>query len=226
MNRSDLTWGTIIVLSLISRSVTVTANTPEKQPAAEVDLKSPPTEENAPQNWRDDPCVMRHPGSYLSVGAGYAFAHTWFVPLEDEFDDKLKYGPFHSWQVFFRVGDAFFEWLALGFQVDMTSGKISDKTVTAGMALLLDATFYPIAGLGIRPSVGLGFSYASGEQEFEFGFGGPGTFSLALTYEFRIMRLLVIAPVAQTYWITGDDYDELLVFFGLEFLKWFDTPTG
>jgi hypothetical protein len=177
-------------------------------------------------HWRKDPATLRHPGSYIGFGGGYTQSRAWFVPQEEEFNDELRLGPFHSWQSIFRVGDAFFEWLAVGFQINLTYGRHGDSQIMGAFGLLLDVTFYPWRGFGIRPSVGLGFSYASGEKDFEFGYGGPGDFSLAITYEFRLTRLFAVAPVAQVYWITGDDYDAFSFCFGIEFIKWFDTPTG
>ncbi|MCP4604900.1 MAG: hypothetical protein GY847_30995 [Proteobacteria bacterium] len=178
-------------------------------------------------HWRDDPKTLRHPGSYIGFGVGYTNAHSWFKPKEDEFDDKLSIGPFHCWQTMFRVGDAFFEWFALGFQIDMIYGGYGGPESISAFALRLDTTFYPWrGGLGIRPSVGLGFAYASGEEDYKTGYGGPASLSLALIYEIRLTRLLVLAPVAQVYWIAGEDFNGLFFFIGLEFLKWFDTPTG
>ncbi len=177
-------------------------------------------------HWRDDPKTLRHPGSYIGFGAGYTNVHTWFTPQEEEFAEEMSLGPFHSWQAFFRVGDAFKEWFAIGFQINMTYGKDGESGATGGFTLLLDTTFYPWRGLGIRPSVGLGFSYAQGKEEYEFGYGGPGCLSLAITYEFRISRLFAIAPVAQVFWIAGEDFNGLYLSGGIEFVKWFDTPTG
>ena len=71
-----------------------------------------------------------------------------------------------------------------------------------------------------RPSV-RGFA-----KGLEHGGGGPGCFSLALTYEFRVARLFAIAPVAQVYGIVGENFDGFFMFFGLEFIKWFQTATG
>lgn len=190
------------------------------------DEKKEPVESEKKLHWRADPATLRHPGSYIGFGGGWAQHRIWFTPQQEEFDDELEMGPFNAWQSIFRVGDAFFEWLAVGFQINMTYGWHGDNQIMGGFGLLLDVTFYPWRGLGIRPSVGLGFSYASGEKDFEFGFGGPGDFSLAITYEFRLTRLFAVAPVAQTYVITGEDYTAFSFCFGLEFVKWFDTPTG
>ncbi len=177
-------------------------------------------------HWRDDPKNLRHPGSYIGFGAQYSNVHTWFTPQEEEFAEKMSLGPFHSWQAVFRVGDALREWFAIGFQIGMTYGGYGSTETTGGFTLLLDTTFYPWRGLGIRPSVGLGFSYAQGKEDYEFGFGGPGCLSLSITYEFRISRLFAIAPIAQILWITGEDFNGLYLSGGLEFIKWFDTPTG
>jgi hypothetical protein len=136
-------------------------------------------------------------------------------------------GPVHARQTTIRVGDAFFEWFAVGFQIDIVRTFTQAKSSTmSAFGLLLDTTFYPWKGLGIRPSIGLGFAYALGEHDFETGFGGPFDLALALTYEFRLGRLIVLSPVAQVNWIRGDEFDSLFFTFGLEFAKWFDTATG
>jgi hypothetical protein len=176
-----------------------------------------------PVPWRRDPTVQRRPGSYLGGALGYTMSRVW-IPANESHDD-LALGPLHSWGLNFRVGDAFAEWFALGFQIQITSAR-SGATQSSAFELLLDATFYPWRGLGIRPSVGIGFGYARGEHEWESGGGGPGCLSMSLLYEIRVTRLFTIAPVVQASWITGDKFDGMIFFAGLEFLKWFRTATG
>jgi hypothetical protein len=174
-------------------------------------------------DWRGDPSVQRHPGSYIGGAIGYANVRSW-VEESDEHDDMFV-GPFHTFALSFRVGDAFFEWLALGFQIEIASAKRRGQQI--GMFnLLLDTTFYPWEGLGLRPSFGLGLGFASGKEEWEFGGGGPGCLGMAVLYEVRVTRLFVIAPIVQTFWISGQGYDGLTIFAGLEILKWFETATG
>jgi hypothetical protein len=173
--------------------------------------------------WRDDPAVKRHPGSYLGGALGYTQTRIW-IPANDSHSD-LVIGPLHSWGLNFRVGDAFAEWFALGFQIQIASAK-SGAQQTSAFDLMLDATFYPWAGLGLRPSVGIGFGYARGEHKWETGGGGPGCLALGVLYEIRITRLFTIAPVVQVSWITGDKFDGLIFFAGIEFIKWFMTATG
>jgi hypothetical protein len=183
-----------------------------------------PEPDGAPEvHWRDDPNTKRHPGSYIAAGAGYAQVRAWLEANEEHGD--LEFGPMHSWFASLRVGDAFTEWFALGFQVEI-SNAYKGKQQIGAFNLMLDASFFPIAGLGIRPAVGLGLGFANGEEEWEFGGGGPGCVSLSLLYEFRILELLAVAPVAQGFWITGQGFDGLFLFFGVEFVKWFETPTG
>jgi hypothetical protein len=167
----------------------------------------------------------RHPGSYIGGGVGYAQGRAWIPEKKDEHGD-LALGPVHTWQIHFRVGDALAEWFALGFQVSAANIVARRTEGVTAFNLFLDTSIYPIAGLGIRPSFGLGFSYARGKTDTEFGYGGPGSLSLAVLYEFRILRLLVVAPVVQAYWITSKTYDGLFLFFGLELLKWLDAETG
>lgn len=171
-----------------------------------------------------DPKAARHPGSYVGIGTGYAQSRAWVQSNEDHPDFEV--GPLHSWQAVFRVGDAFSEWFSIGFQNVLMQASKGKKESIAVFALFLDSTFYPWRGLGISPAVGLGFSYATGRNEFEFDYGGPLSLSLTLKYEFQITRLLVIAPVAQTYWVRSDKFDGLYIFFGLEFAKWFESATG
>ena len=105
-------------------------------------------------------------------------------------------------------------------------GQAGDRGMS-GFALFVDPTFYPWKGLGLRPSVGLGFSFAqAGKGSHEFGFGGPGALAFALTYEFRVSRLFVMGPIAQICWTVGDDYDAMFFSFGLQMLKWFMTAEG
>jgi hypothetical protein len=182
------------------------------------------TETTEPElHWRDDPNTKRHPGSYIGGGAGYAQVRAWVEANKDHGD--LEFGPFHTWYSSIRVGDAFAEWFALGFQVEITNAE-SGKEQLGAFNLLLDASFYPVGGLGIRPAVGLGLGFAAGKEDWEFGGGGPGCVSLSLLYEFRVVKLFAIAPVVQSFWITGQGFDGLFLFFGLEFIKWFETPTG
>ncbi len=187
---------------------------------------APAGEQPAKRHWRCDPAVLRHPGSYLGGSVGYLQAHAWVDETEDH--AELNFGPLHNLQTNFRVGDAFTEWLAVGFQIAMSysvQGEDAKETLGA-FALFLDVTFYPFEGLGIRPSAGMGLAYAMGEKDFDFGTGGPASVAFALLYEIRLARLLVIAPIAQVYWITNDEFDGVFLFLGLEVLKWFDTPTG
>jgi hypothetical protein len=177
-------------------------------------------------HWRCDPEVLRRPGSYIGGGIGYVQSRAWVEETENH--AFLEFGPFHAMQLTFRVGDAFAEWIAVGFQIEMMfnlSYEEGEETVGA-FALYLDTTFFPIAGLGLRPSLGMGMGYAMGEKEYNFGFGGPGSLGFAMLYEIRLGRLLVVSPIAQAYWIGGDGFDGLFLFFGLEVTKWFDTPTG
>ncbi len=178
------------------------------------------------KNWRKDPTVLRRPGSYLGGGFGYTQGHTWYVSQQEDASNETHYlGPAHCNHLFLRAGDAFFEWFALGFQIDIVSTINQDDRVSV-FGLLLDTTFYPWRGLGIRPSVGLGFAYVEEKSSQQYGFGWPANLSLTLTYEIRITRHFVIAPFAQVFWITGKDFDGLFYCFGLEFLRWFKTATG
>ena len=192
-------------------------------------VKQPPSKaSNKKKNWRKDPSVLRRPGSYLGGGLAYSQGHTWFVSQhQDATNNRLYIGPSHLSHLFLRVGDAFTEWFALGFQINIatTIGR-EDRVSVFGM--LLDTTFYPWRGLGIRPSVGLGFSYVESTSSSSrvYGYGWPANLSLTFTYEIRITRHFVIAPFAQVYWITGKDFDGLFYCFGLEFLRWFTTATG
>lgn len=194
--------------------------------------KSTPREENAPPPipWRKDPTVKRRPGSYLGGGMAYTLGNAWYHVDLREYEGDYHVGPLHGTGTFIRVGDAFFEWFAVGFHLLLISannmGQAGDKAIS-GFALFLDPTFYPWRGLGLRPSVGLGFSYAqAGRGSHELGFGGPATLAFAVSYEFRISRLFVMGPVAQICWTTGKDFDAAFFSIGLQMLKWFMTPEG
>ncbi|MBW2530637.1 MAG: hypothetical protein JRI55_04110 [Deltaproteobacteria bacterium] len=218
----------LALVMIVAPCPTVAKETsPEKDDgqATQASTKNDAEEEQAENtvHWRDDPTVKRHTGSYIGGAVGYMQSRAWLPETEDH--DKLSFGPLHTWQAAFRVGDAFAEWFALGFQIDITNTVGGPPTLGA-FNLMLDATFYPWEGLGIRPSLGLGLGFAQGKESWEFGGGGPGCFSLALTYEFRVLPLFVIAPVVQVYGIVGEDFDGLFLFFGIELLKWFATATG
>jgi len=197
------------------------SQTPPQPPAAENAVAQTPAAPALP--WRHDPEVKRHPGSYLGGALGYAQARAW-IPANDSHGD-LALGPVNAYGLALRVGDAFTEWFALGFQIQIYSGK-SDTAKISAFDLLLDATFYPWRGLGLRPSVGLGFGLGRGDHEWEMGGGGPGCLALGVLYEFRATRLLSIAPVVQVSWIAGEEFDSLFLFVGLELSKWFSTATG
>lgn len=166
---------------------------------------------------RDNPIATRRPASYIGGSLSYAQLRTWLAETDDH--RKLSFGPLHSVANVFRVGDAFTDKFALGFQIQFFNAKKEKEQISA-FALLLDATFYPWRGLGIRPAAGFGFGFAQGENKWEFGFGGPGTLSLALTYEFQISRKFTLAPIVQGTWMAGDDYDGLFVSIGIEMLFW------
>lgn len=173
--------------------------------------------------WRRDPSVPRHPGSYIGGAIGYSRAWAW-IPENDRHGD-LAPGPFDSMGMAFGVGDAFTEWFALGFRIQIASGRNGDAQY-GSFGLLLDATFYPAPGLGLRPAVGLGFGYATGEHDWEVGGGGPGCLALGVLYEIRLARLITLAPVVQGAWITGEGFDGATLFVGLELTKWFMTATN
>jgi hypothetical protein len=178
---------------------------------------------SAPLHWRDDPAVLRHPGSYIGGALGYANLRAW-VPENADHGD-LAVGPLQTWMLAFRVGDAFAEWFAVGFRIGLSNNTRGEETIGV-FDLMLDLSFYPWEGLGIRPSVGLGLGFASGKEEWEFGGGGPFAAALAVLYEIRVTRLFVIAPVVQVVYVGGEEFDALGIFAGLEILKWFATATG
>ena len=94
--------------------------------------------EDKATNWRDDPSVARHPGSYVGVGSGYSQSRAWVQSNEDHPDFEV--GALHSWQTVFRVGDAFTEWFSLGFKnVLMQAAKGKSESIAA-FALFLDST--------------------------------------------------------------------------------------
>lgn len=172
---------------------------------------------NAKVHWRDDVSVRRRPASYVGGALNYAQLRTWLSANDDH--KALAFGPIHTFATVFRVGDALTDKFCLGFQIQWLNGKDNKKQISA-FALLLDMTFYPYKGLGIRPSAGFGFGFAQGENKWEFGFGGPGTLSFSLLYEFRLTKKLTLAPVAQTTWLTGDEYEGFFTLFGVEMLFW------
>jgi hypothetical protein len=193
-------------------------------PAPSAETEAAPQEPTSPAlPWRQDPGVRRRPGSYLGGAIGYSQTRAW-IPANDSHGD-LALGPVHTYGLALRVGDAFAEWFAVGFQVQIYSGK-SDTAKISAFDLLLDATFYPWQGLGLRPSVGLGFGYARGEHEWEMGGGGPGCLAVGVLYEFRVTRLFSIAPIVQVSWIAGEEFDSLFLFVGIELAKWFGTAIG
>jgi hypothetical protein len=192
-------------------------------PAATDEPSPEATAEAGGAGWRSDPSVLRHPGSYIGGAVGYANLRAW-VPENADHDD-LSIGPLNTWMIAFRVGDAFAEWFAVGFRIDISNNTRGEDTIGL-FDLMLDLSFYPWEGLGIRPSVGLGLGFASGKEEWEFGGGGPGAAALAVLYEIRVTRLFVLAPVVQVVWVGGEEFDAFAIFAGIEILKWFATATG
>jgi hypothetical protein len=176
------------------------------------------------------PTDKRHPGSYMGGAIGYTMANSWYRVEISEYEREYDLGPLHGTSTIVRVGDAFFEWFAVGFQIDLVSANNfyqSKEKMMSGFGLYLDTTFYPWRGFGLRPSVGLGFSYAqTGTDRHEFGFGGPASLSFAVTYEFRLPRLFTLGPVFQIAWTAGEDYNAMFFTVGIELLKWFMTPEG
>ncbi len=168
-----------------------------------------------------------HPQSYLAGGTGYSMMHAWLEENEDH--AALAYGPVHGWQATIRVGDAFAKWFSLGFQISLAQARSRKRDIRIGaFGLLLDTTFYPVEGLSLRPAVGLGFGYAQGNEDYKFGFGGPTMLSMSVGYELRVTERFYISPVAQVYWITknDEDYDAVMFFLGVDFIKWFESATG
>ena len=191
--------------------------------ASSKDVKTEVKSDKKTTDWRNNPELKRRPGSYLGGAIGYVQSRAWAPETEDH--DDLSFGPLHTWGLAFRVGDAFADWFAVGFQVFLTNKRSEDESIGA-FSLMLDATFYPYAGLGIRPSVGIGLGFASGKNSWEFSGGGPACLGLAVLHEFRVTRFFSIAPVVNVSWITGENFDGLFMLFGIEFTKWFETATG
>ena len=77
-------------------------------------------------------------------------------------------------------------------------------------------------------SDGLGIMYAQGEEEWELGYGGPAVLSMSLGYELRLSRSRFLCPTVSLMWVTknDEDFDSLTLFFGFEFVRWFQTATG
>ena len=218
----------LLVLAAIAAAVGALAPLPAARadetaadPAAATSDDAEPAEEAV--DWRRDPTVARHPGSYLGGSIGYANVRAW-LPENDE-HAELSFGPMHTWLTGFRVGDAFAEWFAVGFQIQISSTTRGGEQVGL-FDLMLDASFYPCGGLGLRPSFGLGLGFASGREDWEFGGGGPAAVGFAVLYEFRVTRLFVIAPVAQVVYVGGQEFDGLVFSVGIELIKWFATATG
>jgi hypothetical protein len=179
--------------------------------------------------WRLDKNVPRRPGSFIGGSSGAALGYSWFKTVHRDLELEYDLGPMVGSALSIRVGDAFFEWFTVGFQVNIINATFGgvEEPKTAAFALLLDTAFYPWRGLGLKPSVGLGFSYGqAGAESFQIAMGGPATLAFGVCYEFRITPLFTIGPSVQVSWTTGDDYNSLYLLFSLEFLKWFRTAKG
>ncbi len=194
------------------------------------DDERPPVEEKKEAiHWRHDPTLRRRPGSYIGGVIGYAMGHAWYTTTQKDLTLDYHIGPSHLQATSVRVGDAFFDWLSVGSQVSFLTMPIlprpeKEDPQMGAFGLYLDTTFYPWRGLGLRPSLGMGFSFAqAGTKSFELGFGGPANLAFSVSYEFRVLRLLTIGPMVQVSWITSEDYDAFFLFIGLEMLKWFQT---
>ena len=208
---------------LISLYAATAAAGQDETKASSKDAGAEAKSEKKTTDWRNNSELKRRPGSYLGGTLAYVQSRAWAEETDDHGD--LSFGPLHTWGLAFRVGDAFADWFAVGFQVFLTNRRSEDESIGA-FELMLDASFYPYAGLGIRPSVGIGLGFASGKNDWEFGGGGPACLALAVLYEFRVTRFFSIAPVVNVSWITGENFDGLFLFIGIEFTKWFKTATG
>lgn len=179
-----------------------------------------------PKGWRRDPSVLRRPGSYIGGGMGYTMANAWYTVKQKDLVESYDIGPAHGYMSFIRVGDALYEWLAAGFQIDILSAALSgaDADGATCFGLYVDVTFYPWRGLGLRPSLGVGFSYAqAGKETYEMGLGGPLTLAFAASYEFRVSKGFTMGPMIQVSWVRGEDFDALFFNVGLELIKWFKS---
>ncbi len=205
---------------------------PDAQPAVKSQTQSE-VESEAEQSklaWRKDPQVLRRPGSYLGGGLAYSMSNAWYTVKLRDFVQDYDMGPVHGYMTFVRVGDAFREWIAVGFQLDLIAATLAgqDSPGASAFGLYVDATFYPWRGLGLRPSVGVGFGYAqAGKETHELGFGGPLSLSFSASYEFRVSRRgLTMGPMIQVSWVKGEDFDAVFFNVALEILKWFRTAQG
>ena len=204
--------------------------TSEKPPAGPVtDDETLGENKKLPKGWRRDKSVPRRPGSYLGGSSGVGLGYAWFKTTHRELELDFDLGPMVGSVLAIRVGDAFLEWLTVGFQVNIFSATYSgaEEPKTAAFALLIDTVFYPWRGLGLKPAVGLGFSYGqAGTESFQIAMGGPTTLAFGISYEFRVSRFFTMGPSIQATWTTGDDYNAFYLIFALEFLKWFKTAEG
>jgi hypothetical protein len=218
------------------KSAPPTAQKPSTSPKEPKKIATPqPKKATAPTTkpadkkaWRRDKSIPRRPGSYLGGGIGYSMVNSWYTVKQKDLKVDYDIGPVHGYMSFIRVGDAFFEWLAVGFQVDLIGATLAgtDKPGASAFGLYVDTTFYPWRGLGLRPCIGVGFGYAqAGKETYELGFGGPLTLSFAASYEFRVSRGFTMGPMIQVSWVKGEDFDAVFFNVGLEFLKWFKTAT-
>jgi hypothetical protein len=217
-------------LTIIDTSAEVAVAEPESSDAGLLDASlsadTPPPSttpvSEKKSSWRKDPNQERRPSSYIGGGMAYAQSRSWYTSQEDEFKDDISAGPLNSMSMFLRFGDAFYEWLAVGFQINIVSGSSKDSSsAISAFGLLLDVGFTPWKGLILRPSVGLGFGYSSGDEEFEFGYGSPAFLAFTTGYEFRVSRFFCISPIAQISYLGGDDYNSMFLVFGIEMTKYF-----
>lgn len=230
-------WASMIAVQLYAAEAetdqSATVSPTAKKGTAEKDTvkKKPATAEKTPlpKGWRLDSTVPRRPGSYIGGGMGYTMANAWYTVTQQDLVESYDIGPSHGYMSFIRVGDALYEWLAAGFQIDILSAALSgaDADGATCFGLYVDVTFYPWRGLGLRPSLGVGFSYAqAGKETYEMGIGGPLTLSFAASYEFRVSKGFTMGPMVQVSWVRGEDFDALFFNVGLELIKWFKSAEG
>jgi hypothetical protein len=201
----------------------------EKKAAPNIEKTTAKTQTADKKAWRRDKSVPRRPGSYLGGGIGYSMVNSWYTVEQKDLKVDYDIGPVHGYMFFLRVGDALFEWLSVGFQIDMIGAALAgvDEPGASAFGLYVDTTFYPWRGLGLRPSVGVGFGYAqAGKETYELGYGGPLTLAFAASYEFRVSRGFTMGPMFQVSWVKGENFDAVFFNVGLEFIKWFKTAKG
>mgnify|MGYP006979937483 CR=1 FL=1 len=173
-SRANARLGAPISIALATALMLPTAALAAPPDAAEAETAAPPA---APKPPRID-------GGYYGGSLPFTFGYKRIQAFDTP-------APFIGGGAGFRAGDAVFDWMTLGFEVDMLIGNSSLGQRETGGQLLIDFGFYPRPKTpwSIRTAFGFGAASVRDADGTPSGYGGAA-FRVATRYEFfpRVMK--------------------------------------